>query len=102
MKGNVWSVGYNSCGKLGLGDYTRRTLPQQITSLPTNIAIAARFNHSLFLDVDGNFWSVGSNSCGQLGLGDRQNRTSLQQITSLPKIRLPRGKVPTSARNICL
>jgi alpha-tubulin suppressor-like RCC1 family protein len=100
VEGYVWSVGDNKHGQLGLGDKQNRTLPEQITSLPTIIAIAAEGYNSLFLDVEGYVWSVGDNKHGQLGLGDIQERTSPEKITRLPPIMLPKGKVATkSARN---
>jgi alpha-tubulin suppressor-like RCC1 family protein len=78
--GSLWAVGRNDDGQLGDGTYgtspyfgTNRA--EQIVA--SNVtAIAAGWQHSLFLKNDGSLWAMGANSIGQLGDGTwvRTNR----------------------------
>jgi alpha-tubulin suppressor-like RCC1 family protein len=81
--GSLWAMGRNSSGQLGDGTYGAPPLnatnqPEQIVS--SNVmAIAAGYEHSLFLKNDGSLWAMGDNSAGQLGLGmmSKTNRPAL-------------------------
>src|SRR6266404_3434022 len=60
------AMGYNLHGDLGEGTKTNR--PEQI--VPSGVtAIAAGFDHSLFLKSDGSAWGMGFNYDGELGAG---------------------------------
>ena len=71
IEGNVYSVGYNYEGSLGLGNY----LPaincfNRIKNIPPIHKMICSIFSSFLLDFDGNVWVFGSNSYGELGLGD--------------------------------
>jgi len=63
LNGKVWAWGENdsSAGQLGLGTSTTAnvTTPTQITGLPAMIAIAARFNSGIGIDIFGDVWGWG-------------------------------------------
>jgi alpha-tubulin suppressor-like RCC1 family protein len=82
--GSVWAWGANDNGQLGLGDYTSRSSPVQVTALGSNVAsLAASGYHTLALKGDGTVWAWGNNWAGQLGLGDTTDRSSPVQVTAL-------------------
>ncbi|MDB6020178.1 MAG: repeat-containing protein, partial [Pedosphaera sp.] len=71
--GSLWGMGENAKGELGDGTYNPNfhlgiNLPELIVSNGVT-AIAAGFNHSLFLKSDGSLWAMGDHRYGQLGLG---------------------------------
>ena len=71
--GSLWAMGYNGDGELGDGTYA--TFAPQGTNRPEQImasnvtAVAAGYNHSLFLKSDGSLWGMGENQYGELGDG---------------------------------
>jgi alpha-tubulin suppressor-like RCC1 family protein len=69
-RGQVYALGANNWGQLGLGDLHRRTYPTRIEELPEIRAMSAGRDHSLLLSVDGRVFAFGSNQNGQIGLGD--------------------------------
>ncbi|MGA3268670.1 MAG: hypothetical protein ABSE16_17850 [Verrucomicrobiota bacterium] len=72
--GSLWAMGNDQSGQLGDGIVNSIYNPAE-TNLPEMIvasnvtAIAAGFNHSLFLKSDGSLWGMGANNYGQLGDG---------------------------------
>jgi alpha-tubulin suppressor-like RCC1 family protein len=66
-KGEVFSMGDNQGGQLGLGDEAGRLTPTLIETLDDIVAIAVGWNHSLFLDAQGRVFSCGDDTFGQLG-----------------------------------
>ncbi len=76
-KGNVWAMGKNDFGQLGLGDRIERKIPTKIDIRNAKgetikiRAVAAGSLHSLLLDIHGRAWSFGYNVFGQLGLNTR-------------------------------
>ena len=64
--GSLWAWGDNSCGQLGLGDFTRRTSPTQVGGDTNWVTVCAGGHHSLGLRSDGTLASWGSNEDGQL------------------------------------
>ena len=73
--GEVWSIGSNANGQLGLGEsisYTNEL--QHIKTLHNIVSIKAKGNYSMALDSDGNMWTWGVNDRGQLGVGDKFDR----------------------------
>jgi hypothetical protein len=48
----AWMTGFNTDGRLGLGDTIERSTPAQLTS-PTNIVQVACAHHTVFLDASG-------------------------------------------------
>ena len=74
-------MGYNSYGQLGDGTTTNHLSPEQIVS--SNVtAIAAGWDHSLFLKSDGSLWAMGDNAFGKLGDGATNNHHSPERIVS--------------------
>lgn len=73
---NVWVVGNNEYGQLGLNNVDNISKPTKIEGLPPIKAITAGKYHSLFLDENFCVWAVGDNRYGQLGLNVNYNHTS--------------------------
>ena len=73
-EGNVFSVGNNSHGNLGLGHNTNLNSIEQINDIPKIKSISCSSDSCYLLDFDGNVWCFGRNSDGQLGLGDFESR----------------------------
>ena len=71
--GNVFSVGYNHFGSLGLGHNVKQSLLNQIPDIPPIKRIYCSGYSSYLIDFDGNVWCFGHNYYGQLGLGDKVN-----------------------------
>ena len=72
-EGNVYSVGDNEEGQLGLGHNTKQNELNKIPNIPP-IKIISCVNASCYLiDFEGNLWSFGYNTFGQLGHGDETN-----------------------------
>ena len=70
--GNLYAMGSNSNGQLGLNDLQTRAEPT-IVSLPfadSLVKVACGRHHSLILVSNGDVYGCGKNTCGQLGLGD--------------------------------
>ena len=68
---SLWVMGWNEFGQLGDSNNSRPevNIPEKIVA--TNVtAIAAGWNHSLFLKSDGSLWAMGNNAFGQLGDGN--------------------------------
>jgi alpha-tubulin suppressor-like RCC1 family protein len=71
--GSLWAMGFNTQGELGDGTYSTTaphgvSHPEQIVASGVT-AIAAGFEHSLFIKSDGSLWGMGAASTGQLGGG---------------------------------
>jgi len=79
--GEVWSWGWNICGKLGDGTTTDRSTPVRVAGLSNIIAIAAGTSHSLAVDKDGNVWAWGANGTGQLGDGAKVQKFAPNRLT---------------------
>src|SRR5208282_3736128 len=72
--GSLWAMGNNEYGQLGDGT-TNEDNHNFSTNQPEEIvasgvtAIAAGWDHSLFLKSDGSLWAMGRDDYGQLGDG---------------------------------
>ena len=79
---NVFSVGYNEFGQLGLGHNSKQNVLNKIPNIPP-IKIISCVNASCYLiDFEGNLWTFGRNNQGQLGHGDATDETN----KNVPKI----------------
>ena len=72
-QGQVYTFGGNDFGKLGHGDYTKRTIPTKITSLAKAgircVHAACADNHTLLLADHGIVFGFGLNRSGEIGQG---------------------------------
>ncbi|KAL6057042.1 putative E3 ubiquitin-protein ligase herc1, partial [Balamuthia mandrillaris] len=69
--GEVWTVGSNSHGQLGLGHKIDRSRPEIVEALRGKriVQVCCGQTHSLVLDATGNVYSFGSGRQGRLGNG---------------------------------
>lgn len=67
--GELWAVGKNTAGQLGLGDTTQRTSFTKIGSANNWIDFATGWQHVIALNADGELWAWGSNAEGRTGQG---------------------------------
>ena len=89
FEGNVWVVGSNHCGQLGVGSTSYQTTPCKVpASFPVK-AIYAGYEHSM--DPDDNIWVCGSNSYGELGTNSRTSCSTMVKNTILSDIKACSG-----------
>jgi alpha-tubulin suppressor-like RCC1 family protein len=83
--GQLWVVGGNNWGQLGLGDTTDRTTFTQVGSDSnwTSVSTGQIIAHSAAIK-DNKLYTWGSNQYGQLGQGDTNNRSSPTQVGTNP------------------
>ena len=86
LEGNVFSVGDNQFGQLGLGHNIHQNVLTKIPNIPPIQTISCVFHSSYLIDSEGNLWSFGNNGHGQLGHGDVTNRNVPTKIESLKGI----------------
>ena len=79
-EGNVFSVGQNNFGQLGLGHNRDQNELNKIPNIPPIKIISCASASCYLIDFKGNLWNFGFNGCGQLGHGDKTNK-------NIPKIR---------------
>lgn len=76
---SLWAMGWNAFGQLGDGNFNSDGINTPEKIVATNVtAIAAGWNHSLFLKNDGSLWAMGNDAFGQLGDGNF-NSTGVNQ-----------------------
>ena len=91
-EGNVYSVGYNYFGQLGLGHNTDQNVLNKIVNIPSIQTISCVSSSSYLIDFEGNLWSFGCNGEGQLGHGDKTHMYIPKTINTEKKIKqLSRG-----------
>jgi len=80
----LWAWGDNSFEQLGIGDNgpAYSTVPVQIGSDKSYIAVSAGTGHSLALKAGGTLWAWGDNNHGELGDGCSVDMTSGQTVCS--------------------
>ena len=66
-EGNVYSVGFNVEGSLGLGHNSNQNLLNKIPNIPPMQTISCVYISSYLIDFEGNLWTFGLNDFGQLG-----------------------------------
>ena len=75
--GNVFSVGYNFYGQLGLGNNLRQNVLHKIPNIPSIKVISCVAANCYLIDFEGNLWTFGYNSFGQLEHGDKTNKNHI-------------------------
>lgn len=83
---NVYSMGDNTYGQLGLLDYQNREEPEKIADLLNISKIITADYSAYFIDFNGVVYAVGANNHGQLGLRDYHNKSQVTKIFNLPPI----------------
>ena len=81
-EGNLYGMGANNNGQLGVSGTDDRLTPVLIAS--NVIDMAAGYTHSLFVKNDGTLWAMGNNDYGQLGNG-------LRYVSSLSPVQIATG-----------
>ena len=82
-EGNVYSVGYNENGELGLGHNTNQNVLNKIPNIPPIKIISCVGLSCYLIDFEGNLWTFGNNDYGQLGHGDTKNINSPKIVNTL-------------------
>ena len=82
-EGNVYSVGENGCGSLGLGHNTNQNVLSKIVNIPPIQSMSCANGSCYLIDFEGNLWTFGLNDVGQLGHGDNTNINTPKAITTL-------------------
>ena len=85
-EGNVFSVGQNYNGELGLGHNTNQNALNQIPNIPPIKKISCVSESCYLIDFEGNLWTFGDNGNGQLGHGDKTKRNAPEIINTLKDI----------------
>lgn len=75
---NVYMMGFNAQGQLGLGDNVNRQNPTILPNIKAKYISCGDF-HTLLIDLDDNVWAFGLNNCGQLGISNSISRTKEPQ-----------------------
>ena len=73
LEGNVFSVGANYYGSLGLGHNTDQNELNKIPNIPPIKKISCVGSSSYLIDSEGNLWTFGNHEDGQLGHGGKTN-----------------------------
>ena len=81
--GELYVVGKNSLGQLGINNVISGSSPVQIDSSANWQEIASGQNYSLAVKSDGTLWSWGQNTRGQLGQNTLVNTSSPVQVGAL-------------------
>ena len=85
-EGNVFSVGNNNYGQLGLGHNKRQNVLNKIPNIPPIKIISCVGLSCYLIDFEGNLWTFGYNDSGQLGHGDKTNINTPKIVNTLKDI----------------
>ena len=85
-EGNVYSLGENYFGELGLGHNTNQNELNKIPNIPPIKIISCAWSSSYLIDLEGNLWSFGNNDNGQLGHHDKKGNNTPKIINNLKDI----------------
>ena len=85
-EGNVYSVGSNWYGSLGLGHNKHQNVLNKIPNIPPIRTISCVNASCYLIDFEGNLWTFGHNSFAQLGHGDSANINSPKILHTLKDI----------------
>ena len=86
-KGNLFSVGHNRYGSLGLGHNIDQNVLNKIQNIPPIKIISCVGPSCYLIDFEGNLWSFGLNNLGQLGHGDTTHKNTPKIVNTLKDIR---------------
>ena len=85
-EGNVFSVGKNEFGQLGLAHNRNQNELNKIPNIPPIKIISCVSSSCYLIDFEGNLWSFGCNSQGQLGHGDTEHKNTPIIVNTLKDI----------------
>ena len=85
-EGNVFSVGCNYYGELGLGHNRKQNVLNKIPNIPPIKIISCASTSCYLVDFEGNLWTFGNNSRGQLGHGDYTHKNTPKKVNTLEDI----------------
>ena len=85
-EGNVYSVGNNEYGSLGLGNKRNRNVLKKIVKIPPIKIISCVSTSCYLIDYEGNLWTFGFNGFGKLGQSNKINIKAPKKITTLTDI----------------
>ena len=85
-EGNVYSVGDNAQGQLGLGHKTNQNELNKIPNIPPIKTMSSASESCYLIDFEGNLWSFGENRLGQLGHGNNTDINAPKIISTLKDI----------------
>ena len=85
-EGNVFSVGNNNSGQLGLGHNRTQNELKKIPNIPPIKIISCVGASSYLIDFEGNLWTFGNNKYGQLGHGDETHINTPEIINTIKNI----------------
>ena len=86
LEGNVFSVGFNYNGELGLGHNRNQNELNKIPNIPPIKIISCVDASCYLIDFEGNLWTFGKNENGQLGHGDWTNKNTPKIVNTLKDI----------------
>ena len=84
-EGNVYSVGQNYFGQLGLGHNRNQNVVKKIPNISPIQTISCVGASCYLIDFEGNLWTFGYNNYGQLGHGDTTSK-NIPKISTLKDI----------------
>ena len=85
-EGDVFSVGANESGELGLCHNRNQNVLNKIPNIPPIKIISCGISSCYLIDFEGNLWTFGNNKDGQLGHGDNTNINAPKVINALKDI----------------
>ena len=85
-EGNVYSIGRNYHGQLGLGHNTNQNVLNKIVNISSIKIISCSSESCYLVDFEGNLWSFGDNTYEQLGHGNRTNINAPKIVITLTDI----------------
>ena len=96
IEGNLWGVGENTYGQLGLGDSVDNIkTPTKIPNLPQIIEVKCGVRHTLCISEDSNLWVFGSNAYSQLFIKRKNSKETKPKKTKYSNI------IDVAAGNAC-
>ena len=85
-EGNVFSVGNNEYGQLGLGHKRNQNELNKIPNIPPIKIISCVCSSCYLIDFEGNLWTFGNNDYGQLGHDNKTDINTPKIILTLKDI----------------